>query len=142
MDSFVIGVHSGSQKCVAINAAMAEQYEVSRAVAVIVAYREFCAQIGVPQLKEAVIRTDSSTTVNTAESVESDKQSLFMKRRIHFIRVMQEEGYVKVEYISNVNNHADLMTKVLAHKEFKKFMHVIMRLNDSVPMIHATVHKR
>ena len=106
---------------------MAESYEVSKAVAVVLALRIYMGEIGIPQLEASVIRCDNARSVHAAESSTSDKQGLFMKRRIKFTRDAQDDKHVKVVYFSNTVNYADILTKMLGPSVFRRWCSIVMR---------------
>ena len=124
---------SGQQKSITLSTTDAERYEVSKAVAVVLAERQFMGQIGVPQMDKTIIRTD-----NAADSSASDKQSLGQKRRQKLVQWAQEDGEVQVQHIKAHHNYADMLTKVLPHKLFHEFLPAMMRLHDAVaPAMNA-----
>ena len=112
--------------------AMAEQYELSRAVANVLDARDFSTEIGIPQLDPSPIFTDSSSAVRTAESAQSDKQSLYMKRRIKFTQWAQSDKKVAVEHVCGEANHADTLTKHQSNTQFMLTAPVLMRREEAV----------
>ena len=131
-DGLTIQANLGQHRAITLNAALAEQYELSRAVANVLDARDYSTEIGVPQVEPSPIFTDSSTAMRTAESSQSDKQSLYMKRRIKFTQWAQKDNNVEVNYVNGDANHADTLTKHQTNSQFMVTAPILMRREDAV----------
>ena len=105
---------------------------LSRAVANVIDSRDLCTEIGVPQLEPSQVFSDSSSAVRTSGSAQSDKQSLYMKRRIRFVQWATQDEKVDVQHVSGEANHADTLTKHQSNRLFNMTEPVLMRRADAV----------
>ena len=111
IDSVPLYTNSGQHKAITLSTYLAEQYELSRACATVIAARDYMGEIGNPQLKPSNMFTDSAPAVYAASAAQSDKQGLYMKRRVKFVQWAQRDGYILVIHIPSKSNRADPLTK-------------------------------
>ena len=137
VDGHTIQANSGQHRAITLTSALAEQYELSRAVANVIDARDLCTEIGVPQLEPSQVFSDSSSAVRTSGSAQSDKQSLYMKRRIRFVQWATQDEKVDVQHVSGEANHADTLTKHQTNRVFHMTEPVLMRRGDAVDIEHV-----
>ena len=141
LDIGKVTVHavSGQHHATTLGTTDAETYEVSQAVAGVVALRMFCSELGFPQLTPSVLRCDNSGTVAKAAAAASDKRSLYMKRRITFVQEAQAFDECSVQYIPSAQNRADILTKVLKMPLFGAMRAMLHNITSSVMDLVARI---
>ena len=87
-------------------------------------------------------RCDNDGTVLQSANVKSDKRSLYMKRRKSFVQEAQLAGETELTGISSANNRADILTKALDPKLFKRMRGWLMAVERSVRGVHAHVFRK
>ena len=66
---------------------------------------------------------------------------MYLRRRSSFVQEAHERKEIKVVQVSSDENKADILTKVLPVKQFKKLRNVLMNLATSVKQVAAHVHE-
>ena len=95
--------------------------EISNAIALVEAHRDFLGELGFPQLQPSPMGCDNSAAVSISNKATAFKRSLYMYRRADFVLKATERGKIKVYSIAGDENVSDVLTKVLTAKKFKTF---------------------
>mgnify|MGYP004059087955 CR=1 FL=1 len=96
---------------------------------------------GAINLRKFVVGCDNSGAVAVGGSAASERQGLYLRRRSSFVQEAHERKEIKVVQVSSDENKADILTKVLPVKQFKKLRNVLMNLATSVKQVAAHVHE-
>ena len=130
---------SGQHHATTLGTSDAELYEMSRAVAALIGFRQFMTEIGFSQNKPSRCNCDNMAVILKADSSQSDKKSQYMKRRNSFVQEAQMSGEIDVTHIAGEENRADILTKALAFKLFAKHRDRIMNVARSASNVHSAV---
>ena len=132
---------SGTHHATTLATTDAESYELSRCVATTYGVRDLMTEMGFPQLLPSPINCDNSGSVRKAASAGSDKRSPYLKRRVKFIEEAQAKGATRVAHIPTEYNLADILTKSLPAKLYKKFRDAIMNVRVVAQHLHSMIVK-
>ena len=91
--------------------------------------------MGHPQLRPSRIECDNSGSVKIAASKLSDKEGLYLKRRKKFIQEAVERGEADVVQIPSEDNKADILTKVLSTKVYRRLRDILLNVKTSADHI-------
>jgi hypothetical protein len=119
----------------------AELMEVSNAIALVEAHRDFLGELGFPQLQPSPIGCDNSAAVSIANKATAFKRSLYMYRRADFVLKASERGQVKVYSIASDDNVSDVLTKILSAKKFKFFRRKLLNTRH-MEISASSIHLR
>ena len=86
MGDTTIHSYCGQHHLTTLCTADAEGYELSRAVASLMAEREFVTEIGYPQVRPSPAFCDSSGSVFKATAGKTNKKGMYMQKRIKFMQ--------------------------------------------------------
>ena len=81
---------------------------------------------------------DNSGSVKIAASQLSDKEGLYIKRRKVFIQEAVERGEVEVVQIPSTDNKADILTKILPAKLYRRLRDALLNVSVSAQHISQT----
>jgi hypothetical protein len=133
---------SGQHHATTLGTSDSELYEMSRAVAALIGFRQFMTEIGLPQTRPSRCNCDNMAVVLKADSAASDKKSMYMKRRNVFVQEAQMNGEIDVVHIPGEDNRADILTKPLAYTLFAKHRDAIMNVARMALNVHSALAMR
>ena len=139
MGDTTIHSYCGQHHLTTLCTADAEGYELSRAVASLMAEREFVTEIGYPQVRPSPAFCDSSGSVFKATAGKTNKKGMYMQKRIKFMQDAERWGETLVTKIRTDDNRADILTKMLSTKLYKKMRDKILNVKAAAVNIHAFV---
>jgi hypothetical protein len=139
MGDTTIHSYCGQHHLTTLCTADAEGYELSRAVASLMAEREFVAEIGYPQVRPSPAFCDSSGSVFKATAGKTNKKKMYMQKRIKFMQDAERWGETIITKIRTDDNRADILTKMLSTKLYKKMRDNILNVKAVAVNIHAFV---
>ena len=108
-------------KVVADSSAEAEYAASSLCAKELVFVRELCRDMGFPVQGAIVTGLDNTAAIDIAHDIGVTKRNKHFERAIHYIR--KEVGMLRVKlfFVPNEHQVADIFTKVLDHKTFLPF---------------------
>ena len=92
-------------------------------------------EMGHQQIRASTIKCDNSGSVKTAASKLSDREGLYIKRRKSFIQEAVASGEIEVVQIPSEDNKADILTKVLGTKLYKRLRYVLLNVQNAAAHI-------
>ena len=135
IDGVTIQAYCRRHRATTLGTTLSETYELSRAVASIVSHRAWMVEMGHPQIRASTIKCDNSGSVKTAASKLSDREGLYIKRRKSFIQEAVASGEIEVVQIPSEDNKADILTKVLGTKLYKRLRDVLLNVQNAAAHI-------
>ena len=135
IDGVTIQAHCRRHHATTLGTTPSETYELSRAVASIVSHRAWMSEMGLPQLRPSPVECDNSGSVKIAASKQSDKEGLYLKRRKIFIQEAVTSQEVEVVQIPSEDNKADILTKILNSKQYKRLRDKLMNISAAADNI-------
>ena len=108
-----ISCKSKIQAVVAISSNEAEYQAACAATQEVIALRQTCNSIGLPQLGPTPIHVDNSGAISLSRSHIISKYSKHIETRAHFVREKTESGEVQLIKVASKENIADVLTKPL-----------------------------
>ena len=141
MDLGGVTIHAvtGQHHAVTLSTTDSEMYELSRAVATLLGFRDLCTELGYPQSLPSPVHCDNAGGVFKATEGKSDKRSLYMRRRTRFVQDAEQLGAVAVTKIRSALNRADLLTKKLNAKTFKSLRDMMLNVRAAAANLHVFV---
>ena len=130
---------TGQHHAVTLSTTDSEMYELSRAVAALLGFRDLCTEIGYPQSLPSPVHCDNAGGVFKATEGKSDKRSLYMRRRTRFVQDAEQLGAVAITKIRSALNRADLLTKKLNAKTFKSLRDMMLNVRAAAANLHFFV---
>jgi hypothetical protein len=85
-----------------------------------------CKELGYDVPSCRVVKVDNKAEVDWIKGSVSNKRSRHVDVRFYRARHLQEEKEISAEYVPTEDNVADMLTKPLAVREFRKFAKVIL----------------
>ena len=138
MGEATLHASSGRHVVTTMASASAEGYELSRQVPIVIHHRYLLEELGCAQPRPTAVGCDNSAVVSQVREADSMKRSLYLRRRIKFISMAEDEGLVRVYKVLGTLNLADVLTKVLGPKPFARLRDALLGLQSSVKT--AAVH--
>jgi hypothetical protein len=134
-----VGAVSGQHHAVTLGTTDSEAYECSRAIAALIGAREFAHSIGHAQTRPGLVKSDSSGVIRRALGTTSERTSMYLRRRITFIQqaCSPGAGLATVMHVRSENNRADILTKMLAAKLYKKMRDAVLNVRQMASRVHA-----
>ena len=132
MGEATLHASSGRHVVVTMASASAEGYELSRQVPIVIHHRYLLEELGCAQQRPIAVGCDNSAVVSQVREADSMKRSLYLRRRIKFISMAEDEGLVRVYKVLGTLNLADVLTKVLGPKPFARLRDALLGLQSSV----------
>ena len=65
------------------------------------------------------------------------KRSLYLRRRIKFVSMAEDDGLVRVYKVAGKLNLADILTKVLSTTPFARLRHALLGLDSAIQAVAA-----
>ena len=139
MGDTTIHSYSGQHHLTTLCTTDAEGYELSRAVASLMGTREFACEIGYPQVRPSPAFVDNSGALFKATQGKADKKGMYMRKRVKFLQEAERWGVAAITKIRTDDNRADILTKMLSTKLYKKMRDKILNVKAAALNIHAIV---
>jgi hypothetical protein len=118
----LISWYSKKQSLLAVSTEEAEVYAANEAAKSVAWLLNFLNELNF-QYEIPVMHEDCNNALLWINEKRSTMRTKHFHLRLHYIRDLVEDNMLKVQYISSVNNSADMMTKVLGknkHGEFSR----------------------
>lgn len=112
---------SQRQRCTSQSTTEAEYVAANMATKEIVWLRNLLNDIGCCQSYPTALFCDNQSAIRLVRNPEFHQRTKHIDVKFHFIRTMQEDGTIRMEYIQSENQLADGLTKPLSVPKFNKF---------------------
>jgi hypothetical protein len=110
-----------------------EYVAMTKAAKKCVHYRQLLTELGFPQSKPTIIFEDNQSSINLTRAPELTKNSKHIHTRHHYIRDLVAHGVFSPQYITTVDQVADILTKALPKPVFltlrQKLLNVAEKLS-------------
>ena len=116
---------------VSLSSTEAEYHALTEAARDVRWLRQLMHELGATQAEPTVIHEDNTQAIGLAKNPEHHARNKHLDVKLHFIRGMIEQGEISVQYISTVNQLADIMTKPLSRQVFTRLRDQILASDRS-----------
>lgn len=111
---------SKTQRSVSMSSTEAEFFATSVIVREVMFFREILKDLGCEQVGPTTVYTDNKGVVDLSSDPVAFKKTKHILRATQFVRDLCARRVVKIEWISGVQNPADLFTKIFALPAFRR----------------------
>ncbi|UYV70226.1 hypothetical protein LAZ67_7002240 [Cordylochernes scorpioides] len=118
---------SQKQSTVALSTTESEYIAACAATKEMVWLRRLLKDIGIKMDRPTVLNMDNQAAIKLVQNPEFHKRTKHIDVRYHYIRTKQEDGELITRYVSTLQQTADLLTKPLGPKHFRRLLE---NLND------------
>ena len=137
MGEATLHASSGRHVPVTMASASAEGYELSRQVPIFIHHRYLLEELGCHQPRPTAVGCDNSAVVSQVREADSMKRSLYLRRRIKFVSMAEDDGLIRVYKVAGKLNLADILTKVLSPTPFARLRHALLGLDSAIQAVAA-----
>jgi hypothetical protein len=131
--SLHVGDESGSVQTVSkktkmtvLSSTEAEYIGMCEGAKIIAWARQFLDELGFPQSDPTVMYEDNKSAIHMVEQGNDKGRTKHIDVRYHYIREMVAEKMIRVEYLCTQDMIADMLTKPLTKKQFRKLCTKLM----------------
>ena len=117
-------------KLIATSSRDAELHALIRAMKQLLGFMIMLHEMGMDPESAPTIRVDSEATIKSALMDDVSRESRMEGMRLRFVREHVEAQVVRLQHVKTGANLADVFTKVLDSKLFRKFREGVMGLID------------
>jgi len=111
---------SKKQSTTALSTAEAEYIAIAAAGQELIWMNQYLSELGLIDKQIPIIRSDNQAAIQIASNDRLHSRSKHIDIRYHFIRQMIQEGRVRIVYVSTTDQEADINTKSLDMRTFKR----------------------
>ncbi|PKA65558.1 Retrovirus-related Pol polyprotein from transposon TNT 1-94 [Apostasia shenzhenica] len=116
----VIAWSSRKQQTVALSLAEAEYSAAAEAACEAVWLRRILEDIGQKQEDPTVIYCDNMSAIAMSKNLVLHARTKHIELRLHFIRELVQKGEIQLEFLSTLEQPADMLTKAVTAEKFEK----------------------
>ncbi|UYV83114.1 hypothetical protein LAZ67_22002254 [Cordylochernes scorpioides] len=113
---------SQKQSTVALSTTESEYIAACAATKEMVWLRRLLKDIGIKMDRPTVLNIDKQAAIKLVQNPEFQKRTKHIDVRYHYIRTKQEDGELITRYVSTLQQTADLLTKPLGPKHFRRLL--------------------
>lgn len=112
---------SVKQQCVSISTTEAEYVAASMAVQNTIWLRSLLKEIGIEQAVPTPLFSDNQSAIRLVRNSEFHQRSKHIDVKYHYIRKMQENKEINIQYVATEHQFTDVLTKAVNRNNFLKF---------------------